>query len=375
MRRSLLLALLFAVVLVGWLASGQPFVQQWFASSAPAEEETAPPTEPAERALPRVRVVASEASPISREVVIYGRAEPKREVTVRAETYGRITDVLVDKGERVEAGEPLLRLDAREREAMLDKAKALIDQRTLEFDAATKLGARGFQAETQVAGAAAALEEARAELRAREVELENTRVVAPFAGLITDRVVEIGDYVDTADPLLHVMELERFLVTGEIAETQRRLLAPGMQVAVELADGQRRVGTLSFISADAAEATRTFRVEALIDNADAAVPAGMSATLRLNFAEVEAHRVSAALLTLDAAHRLGVKIVDDEDVVRFVPVEVVRADAEAVWLAGLPSEAWLIVVGQGFVHDGERVAPTAVDGAEVAWNAEEDAVE
>lgn len=367
MRRSYLLAAAFALALVGWLASGQVGVQRWFAGATTTAAFPESPPAVDERPLPRVRVVTSEAAPVRREIVVYGRTEPKRDVVVRAETYGRVSELLVDKGERVAAGDPLLRLDARERAAMVEQAEALVRQRALEFEAATKLGARGFQAETQVAAAEAQLEAAHAELRAREVMLQNTKVSAPFDGLVVDRLVELGDYADTGDTLIHVMELDRFLVTGEIAETRRRLVRPGMEVAVELADGQRRQGVLTFVAPMAAEATRTFRIEVEIANADGAVPAGLSATLRLSFAEVPAHRLSAALLVLDADHRLGVKVVDDADLVRFVPVELVRAEAEAVWVAGLPSLARPIVVGQGFVHDGDPVVPVAVDDAALAW--------
>jgi len=362
MLRSYLLAGVLALALAGWLASGQPFVRALFVDApAPGASSAAPeaPAAPA-RELPRVRVAMSEARPIHREIVVYGRTEPERDVTVRAETYGRIEAVLVPKGAGVEANQPILRLDGRERAAMVAKAQALVDQRELEYRAATRLGERGFQAETKVAEAAAALAEARAELRAREIERANTDVVAPFDGLLVDRDVEIGDYVDTGDPLAHVMQQDPFLATGEIVETDRRRVETGMRVAVELADGQRHTGTLSFIDSVADEATRTFRIEVAIPNPSGEIPAGMSATLRLRFAETDAHRVSAALLSLDEDHRLGVKVVDDSDRVRFVPVDIVRADAEAVWLAGLPPRCRLIVVGHGFVHDGEEVLPVPV---------------
>jgi multidrug efflux system membrane fusion protein len=369
MKRSLLLAAGLALALVLWLASGQPVVQRWFVDmpSPPAAADAAA-SAPEKRTLPRVRVAASEAEPIAREIVVYGRTEPEREVVVRAETYGRVEEVRVDKGERVEVGDVILRLDAREREAMVEQARALVDQRELEFRAATRLGERGFQAETNVAGAAAALSAARAELRAREVALANTTVTAAFDGLLADRMVEIGDYVDEGDALAQLMQEDPFLATGEIVETDRRRVELGMPVDVELADGQRLRGRLGYIDSVAEEATRTFRIEVTIANPEGRVPAGMSATLRLRFAETTAHRVSASLLSLSEDHRLGVKIVDAEDVVRFVPVDIVRADAEAVWLAGLPARCRLIVVGQGFVHAGERVAATevAADGAALA---------
>lgn len=68
-----------------------------------------------------------------------------------------------------------------------------------------------------------------------------------------------------------------------------------------------------------------------------------------------AHRISAALLVLDDDGRLGIKAVDDTDTVRFFPARIVRAEAEDIWLGGLPERLRLITVGQGFVVDGQKV--------------------
>jgi multidrug efflux system membrane fusion protein len=123
---------------------------------------------------------------------------------------------------------------------------------------------------------------------------------------------------------------------------------------------------LRYLSRRAEPETRTFRIEVVVPNPDLEIAAGMSASLRLRFGETSAHRLSAALLALDEQHRLGVKVVDDADVVRFVPVDLVRAESDAVWVAGLPDPVRVIVVGQGFVRDGDTVVPVTVPARSVA---------
>lgn len=362
MRASYAIATLIALALVGWMASGQPAVRALFSAS----EESVAPMTAAPSAIDRrrsVRVAISDAEPMAPELVLHGRTEPHREVTLRAETYGRVAEVLAAKGALIETGQPLFRLDTRERAAMVEQARAALRQRELEYEAARSLGTRGFQAENQVAAARAQLEAARAELRAREVALDHTQVAASFEGVLDDHVVEVGDFVDIGDPLGELVELDPLLVTGEVAETRKADVAPGMPVDVELADGTRLHGELRFVAQRADPATRTYRVEAVVPNPNHAAPAGMSATLRLRFDTVPAHRVSAALLALDEHHTLGVKAVDAADRVRFMPVELVRADAEAVWVAGLPDRVRVIVVGQGFVQEGETVRPIEIDRA------------
>jgi membrane fusion protein, multidrug efflux system len=361
-RRSYVIALVIALALGGWMASGQPAVRALFGGSD--DREVPPMATPAlQDHRKSVRVAVSEAVPVAPQLVLHGRTEPFREVVLRAETYGRVQEVLVPKGALVEAGQRLIRLDPREREAMVDQARALLQQRELEYEAARSLGTRGFQAENQVAAARAAREAARAELQAREVVMAHTIVTAPFDGVLDERQVEVGDFVDTGDVLAEIVELDPLLISAEVAETQKAAVVPGMQVEVELADGQRLTGTVRFVAKRSDPATRTYRIEAEVANPNHAAPAGMSATVHLHFPVVAAHELSAALLALDEHHALGVKTVDENDVVRFVPVELVRARADAIWVAGLPQRAWVIVVGQGFVQDGESVRPVEVDGS------------
>jgi len=78
---------------------------------------------------------------------------------------------------------------------------------------------------------------------------------------------------------------------------------------------------------------------------------------------VSAFVLSPALLSLNASDVLGVKFVNSDDRVEFMPVEVVRSTAEGLWISGLHEDTRIITVGQGFVHAGEKVI--AVDEREI----------
>ncbi len=67
------------------------------------------------------------------------------------------------------------------------------------------------------------------------------------------------------------------------------------------------------------------------------------------------------MLALADDGTLGVKTVDDQDTVVFLPVDIARAGENDVWLTGLPETVRLITVGQGFVSDGAKVQPIPVD--------------
>ena len=370
LRRSHLIAASIAIGVAGWLASGQIGAGRSTPETPALATETA-----AVVRLPTVRVRELVAEPIQREIVVNGKTAPARAVTLRAETNGRVEEIAVERGAPVAAGDLLVRLDPRERRAMLEQAEAALQMREIEFSAAQKLGAKGFQAETKVAEAKANLEAAQAELARARIELEHTGIRAPFAGVLDERPVEIGDFVDVGDPVATVIEQDPFLVVGEVAEGEIGRLSVGMRGSARLVTGREVEGRVRYIAARSDAATRTFTVELEVANPDGRFAAGVSAELRIGVERTLAHRVPASLLVLSDGGALGVMAVDDDGEVVFHQADVVRAEADAVWLAGLPEQVRLITVGQGFVRAGDQVhavpeatateaiAPVAKEGA------------
>jgi membrane fusion protein, multidrug efflux system len=354
LKASYLIAGGLTLALAGWMLSGQ------LGQGGQPAVDTAPASR-TEPKLMTVRVRDLVAAPIEREVVVNGKTAPARAVSIRAETDGRVIELGPERGAEVEAGDLLIRLDPRERRAMVAKAEAELSMREIEHQAAQTLGAKGFQAETKVAEAMANLEGAQAALADARLEVEHTEIRAPFDGVLERRGVEIGDYVDVGDEVAMVIDQDPFLVIGDVAETEVGGLAVGMPGTARLVTGRRVEGKLRYVASMAEPATRTFRVELEVANPDGRFTANVSAELHLPLERLPAHKVSSALLVLDDAGEIGVRAVDDAGVVRFHPAKVVRSEAEAVWLAGLPERLRLITVGQGFVTSGQAVTPVIED--------------
>ena len=248
----------------------------------------------------------------------------------------------------------MVEIDPRAHAALVEEATAMLRMREIEYDAATTLGAKGFQATTRVAELKAELEAAQAALEQAEIVLSHSKILAPFAG-VAERAVELGDFVDVGDRVATMIELDPLLVTGEVAETRIGGLALGMPGSARLNTGQIVQGRVSYIGREADPETRTFAIELEVPNPGSRLAAGVSAELRIVWQRVEAHRISPGLLSLDDAGEVGVKALDDDDTVVFYPARVVRAEPDAVWLVDLPEQLRLITVGQGFVRPGDRV--------------------
>jgi membrane fusion protein, multidrug efflux system len=341
-RSSVIIAA--AAMLLGlWILSGMVF------RPSPQEPQR-PRTEPM-----TVAVTLSRAQPVERLLTLQGDVEADRRVLVRAETAGRIVEVPVALGQDVEPGDVLARIGMDDREARLRRAEAIVRGRETDYQGAQRLAREGMQAQLRVETALAELEAARAELEAIRLDIANTRVRAPFAGVVNHRHADVGDFVNRGDPVAEVLQNHPLRAVVQVPQHSIHLVPSVGAARVTFIDGGERAAEVSYVSARADTATRTFRVELTVPNPDRALPSGVSVQVRIPVQQVMAHRVSPALAALDDQGRLGVKTVGDDDRVAFHAVEVVRADSQGVWVTGLPGQARLITVGQGFVNAGERV--------------------
>lgn len=350
MKKSVILALVIGVGAVLWIGSG------FMDPEASEPEGQKPPASVAHLdKAPSVRVRSLQAEPHARTITLRGFTEPRRAVDLKSETFGTIEEILIPENSLVRQGELLARLDEAERDAQLREAKALLQQRQIEHEAARKLATKGYRSETERAASAASLEAAQARVEAAEIELSHADLRAPFGGFLERHLMEVGDYADRGDPIARLVELSPLRVVGHANESEVLALQLGLPGKARLTNGRVIPGRIAFLSQEADSETRTFRVELEIDNRDFSTPAGVTAEIAITLPPQPAHKVSPALLTLDRDGNLGIKIVDKDDIASFVPVQVIDDEADGIWLAGLPYAVKVITVGQEFATDGKAV--------------------
>lgn len=355
MQKSYLIAVTLALAVTGWMAVG------YFVSDSNGKVPSGDSSTAGERQRMLVEVRTQQAKRVARHIVAQGQVEPNRTVTVRAEAAGRIAEVIAQEGRAIEANDTLVRIEMNDRAARLKEAEARLREQRRAYEGAKRLGQRGYQAQRQIDEIFSALQAARAELAAIRLEIRNTRIRAPFRGILETRRVEVGDYVDVNGEIVTVVDNDPLTVTVQIAQQDIDRIARGDRAEVAFATGQHGEGVVRYIAPRAEEATRTFRVEIEVPNADSHIRSGISAEARIPTGEVAAHFLSPAVLTLNDAGVVGIKTVNEADVVEFHPISIVFAEARGVWVSGLPEAARIITVGQGFVRNGEavRVAPAS----------------
>lgn len=350
---SILLATVIALGAAGWIISGQ-FADRP-ATAASAEPATAGPS--ATPQAPRVRVIESVARGYVAVARASGQTEARRMVEIRAETAGRVASVGAPKGTLMNADDLIVQLDEADRRAQLARATAAVEFRQIEHSAARQLAAKGYQAETKRAEALAELEEARAERARIQVDLDRTRIVAPFKAVLDRRPMEIGDYLKEGDTVATLIELDPMRAVANVPESEAPALVEGMQATVRLSSGAEVPAIVTYTAAAADSATRTFRIEAEFANPEGRIGQGMTAELQIPLPAQHAHHVSPAVFLLDGQGKIGVMIVDDGAVARFRRIAVLGSDSDGAWVAGLPDRTRIINVGQLLVSDGQAVTP------------------
>lgn len=357
-KKSLALALAFVAALSLWLLSGQFGGETSDSDAGPAAQTSAVPE------LTKVRVRALEASERPGLVIVQGRTQAARSVDLRAETAGKVIEVGATEGAMVKKGDLIARLATDDRQAKLAEAQALLSQREIENAASERLASQSFTTRTKLAETRARLDEAKARLAAIRQDIAQTRITAPFDGILNERMVEIGDYLAIGGPVASVIDLSPIVVIGEVPEIALAGLSVGTPGEARLSTGQVIQGEVAYISASAKAETRTFTIKLEAPNPDSRIAEGLTAELRLALPARPAHHVSPAVLTLDDEGRIGVKIVDDTGIVVFRPVQVISEDAKGMWLGGLPAKITIITVGHEYVGAGQKV--TAVPESDIS---------
>lgn len=337
------------VVLVSvWLLSGRIGATDEDEQSAAANQSTAD-------ARSAVRVRTQSAEEVMRTITVNGKTAPARIAHLAAETDGRVEYIGAERGASLDRGSVILRLDERDRRARLAQAEATVKQREVEYAGRLKLKSESYVSEAQLQEALALLEAAKTELKRAELDLAYMTIRAPFAGALQARSVEVGDFVKRGDPVATYVDNRTIIVSADLSEFDARFVSVGDVAEARLATGETVHGTIRYVAPVADEATRTFAVELEVDNTSGNLRAGGTAEMRIPAELVSAHRVSPALLTLDDAGNVGIKIVNDDGRVEFVLADIALSSNDGVWLAGLPVTTTIITVGQGYVAKGALV--------------------
>ena len=335
-----------------WILSGHLLPRESAESSAAIRTNESDSKKPF-----RVGVAQTSVVPHSRKLVLSGHTEADRRVTVTARTGGVLTVLKIRRGTQVKEGDVMAVLSDEARESQVAQAKSLVLQRQAELEAKRPLIASGANPKLDLVNLQSQLDASKAALASAEAELDRGIVRAPWAGVVSDTMVEVGKaaFSMAGADICTIVALDPMLAVVEVSERRLAGLKVGDSAQVRLITGVTASGKLRFVSKTASQTTRTYRLEIELPNADGAIPDGISADVSIPLAPIAATSVPRSALTFSSTGDLGVRTVDRDGMVGFLPVNVIEDEQTAMWVGGIPDGGRVIVQGQDFVREGQHV--------------------
>ncbi len=191
-----------------------------------------------------ITVVTIQKQPIERVQESIGRIESDSSPSVAAEVSGRVVKIMAELSQRVSKGQVLAEMDAQDAkiarntlQAETQRLQTLIANQERLIQRYEKLAGDKFISATQLDDAISQLSTlheqlagARSQLAGAEYNLEKTRIVAPVAGEIEQRLVSVGDYVERGKPLFHITANQKLRIYLPFPEELAALLHRGMPI-------------------------------------------------------------------------------------------------------------------------------------------------
>ena len=329
-----------------------------------------------------VLVQKSNEQEVTNGILLRGQTEAFKSVQVKAETSGSVISQPIRKGTFVKNGELLCELEVGTKSDVLSEAKvalalsldeldASIHQYELRVQAAERqksLLKRGVgteaaveaaelsasSAETQSLSKRQAVANVEARINRATTELNNTKIIAPFDGLLESDTAEYGDFMQTGAPCGTLLALNPIKLIGYATETQVSKIEVNTTAGARLISGDTVSGTVSFISRSADPTTRTFLVETTVPNENYEIREGSTADIYISLSGAKGHLLPQSSLTLNSSGVLGVRIALN-DKAKFIPINIIRDSEVGVWVTGLPDTVDVIIVGQEYVTDNSNI--------------------
>ena len=313
------------------------------------EEEKAVPTIPVEVAAVRTGSVTAFYSTTA-------TLEAESEARVIPRLGGRITELFVEEGDRVTAGQPLARIDAERYELTLAQAEATLRRLEQDFRRSQEMQARNLIS-------AEAFERAKFEFAAQQaqfdlakLELEHTTITSPIEGVVSQRMVKVGNTVNTAEPAFVVTAMDTLLATLHVPERELSRLAAGQPalLTVDALAGQQFTGRIERISPVVDPTTGTFRATVEVASHDALKP-GMFGRVSIVYDTRENTLLVPVEAVLAEDERTTLFVVVDGEAQRREVATGYRNNGSIEIVEGVAVGEQVVVTGQASLRDKTKV--------------------
>lgn len=245
MRKSYVIAFIILVLAGAWMA---PAILD---KTSPTDEKPQAQTKSKEKKRMRVQVETRTAESMQGRIEVNGQTHASRVVDISARTAGRFSKILVERGALVQKDQIIAEMDIEDRQAKLDRARAVLKQRTTEYEVSQGLKAKGYNSQVKLETARANLQIAKADVQQAKLDMSYIKIKAPFTGVLEDRKVEVGTYLGVGDPVATLVDLNPMDVRAFVSEQHIAHLSVGDEADVILPSGVTYRGKVFYIATTA----------------------------------------------------------------------------------------------------------------------------
>mgnify|MGYP001288813551 FL=1 len=412
MKRSIFIALFILVSVVGWIGSGQ------FSNNVVAQDENTEILSDTENSFPQkndnnqseefifsVETKIFNSSLIDQSIELQGQTIHNKKIDVKSETSGKIKNIKFARGNKVSLNSEMIKISLEDRSEKLLSAKKDLERLSkelilneknrdnllrqnierielyeIEYASAKQLIDKGLSSksklslasfnlanaiadredikikfESTLANLEAQISNVKSVLKNIKLDIEKTIIKAPFDGIISDKMVEETEFISIGTPLFTIIDLDPIKIEGYLSEFDVNKVSVGTKALIEDSNGIKKNGIISFISPSAEISTRTFEITIEADNKDLSYKSGITTKIIIKGSELKAHKIPPSILTLLDDGTVGVKAVDNENIVIFYPTKTIKDTIDGMWVSGLPEKVKLIVSGQEYISIGETI--------------------
>jgi membrane fusion protein, multidrug efflux system len=323
--------------------------------------------------MPHIQVVAVEArqQPVSESLSLLGSIAANEMIQIKSEIEGVIQEIRFDEGQPVEKGQLLVRLDDTKLAAAVAEAESNFKLSKANFDRGEQLFRDNLISQQEYDQVAATFDVNQAGLELKRRQLKDTRVSAPFEGIMGARQVSPGQVIEKNTVISWLVDLDPVKVEVNVPERYLSQLKVGrpLEFTVAAFPDEKFHGEVYFISPQVSESLRTVLIKARIPNPGNKLLGGMLATMALTLQIRDAAIVIPEPALMSSGDNFLVFVVDENGAAQMRPVEVgLRLAGKAEILKGLRAGEKVVVEGMQKLRPGApvKLAPPEAAAAYVS---------
>lgn len=236
-----------------------------------------------ERKIQKVEVTKI-ASNTEKEVLTYsGTIEADNTVSLGFSVAGRVANIYVQEGQKVKKGQLLASIDATSYKNAFDIADAGLELANDNYKRLEGLYSKGSLPERDFIAVKVAVAQANANKNISAKNLSDTKLYAPFSGMVTSKLTEMGAIAAPGVPAFTIMKTDKVYAQASISESEISKLKIGSEASVEIPSLDKTfLGKVAIVNHSADVLTRTFTVKVRLDNLESQLLPGMISNIKIN---------------------------------------------------------------------------------------------